>query len=1012
MKHSQKPLRKGKSKQAKQGVALVTVLTVMALTTILVLTFFSLATSEHRSSKTYSQGLQAQQVAEQAVNMVIAQIREATTIGTTNAWASQPGAIRNWEDTGLEGPAYKLYSDDQMKISGGDWADFQADFDEMASWDTMPNHYVDLNEPVIRGEKVYYPIVSPQASNLPEWPNAIGGDEDGVEGFSYNTLPNRILPEGVFGIEAAQVGSARDGHLPMPAMWIYQLADGTLGILDKASASSPNAPANFTPISGQGAPSEKNRIVARFAFWTDDETSKLNVNTHAGGLAWDVPKTGGEMDMAMGRYQPAQKEWQRYPGHPATTHLIPALAPGVLDIVNDREAMEMIFNIVPRVVPGGSESGTRLLNTRDPAEANGLIPDDEPLFPSVDDMVMRSDRTEHEFPDAEGNPVSGEDLSEYLERAKFFLTVSSRAPETNLFNQPRVAIWPIYNADYGDPLDYNKFLTPFDQLIHYCASMGASVGSGAYPRNEYIFKRENEDSPTFDYLGIQRNQELYQYLTHLLESDIPGYGESFASKYPNVEYRQILTQIFDYIRSTNLHDDSIYGEDFEEAFVTENIEDHSTFTNPRNDNNKTVGMKGHGQVVPIQIPPPSGGSTDTKGFGRFYSLGGVQVQVISVAEPGDIPMPAVAGADSYRGRNDVSSVAVTNESGLQSAVYANFPPHPPGFEHISKMNREQYERREPRWLRELRVRPDGSDRTYNDSDGYLRRLYDEAFEPDNWNWQLGYLDPTYYDNIVNPNFDVNKGPERYKYVRAALTPIDVATGPRQGGPNDPDPYRADSATDPFRNGSTRLKANEQLVQGALLFNLFTPSIGWSSINPDMEIEIEIGNNGEFRFPSADAPTNLGVPFIGFDGGISGQDTNQGRWIFSTNATDTAWGGRRYGGLMPYEFILNGTARVNVGVRELLNGLWANDPGSLGYSDQYHDSYDTNNFPMDYDIQKNNLLYPAASNEGFRFGRQGGRGRYTRLDRGYFLIPDALSELGVEGDPSKVANSYRYDLVTV
>ncbi|NRB75616.1 MAG: hypothetical protein HRU46_14735, partial [Verrucomicrobiales bacterium] len=56
----------------RKGVALVTVLTVMSLTTILVLTFFTLASSEHRASKTYSQGLHAQQVAEQAVNMVVA----------------------------------------------------------------------------------------------------------------------------------------------------------------------------------------------------------------------------------------------------------------------------------------------------------------------------------------------------------------------------------------------------------------------------------------------------------------------------------------------------------------------------------------------------------------------------------------------------------------------------------------------------------------------------------------------------------------------------------------------------------------------------------------------------------------------------------------------------------------------------------------------------------------------------------------------------------------------------
>jgi len=76
----------------KKGVALVTVLTVTALTTILVLTFFLPRHNVNTgTSNTYSHGLQAQQVGEQAVNMVIAQIREATTVGSTRAWASQTG---------------------------------------------------------------------------------------------------------------------------------------------------------------------------------------------------------------------------------------------------------------------------------------------------------------------------------------------------------------------------------------------------------------------------------------------------------------------------------------------------------------------------------------------------------------------------------------------------------------------------------------------------------------------------------------------------------------------------------------------------------------------------------------------------------------------------------------------------------------------------------------------------------------------------------------------------------
>jgi len=970
MKIPQKLFRGATSSKDKQGVALVTVLTVMALTTILVLTFFSLATSEHRASSTYSQGLQAQQVAEQAVNMVIAQIREATTIGTTNAWASQPGAIRNWDDTGTETFAYKLYSDDQMKVT--DWADFQNDFIQMGAWDQMPNHYVDLNEPVIRGEKVYYPIVHPLASTVPNWPKPIGGDSNGVEGFSYNVTPQRSLPDGAFGTKAAGISQAQ-GHVAMPATWIYQLADGTLGVLAPGGVSDPDAESQFTPISGIGQPGENNRIVARFAFWADDETTKLNVNTHAGGLAWDVPRAGGELDMSMGRCQPAQKEWQRYPGHPATTHLIPALAPGVLDIVNDRDAMEMLFNIVPRVVPGGSESGTRLIDTRndDPetGEANGLIPDVEPLFPSVDDLVMRSDRSQHQFPDAQGNPIQGTELSEYLERAKFFLTVTSRAPETNMFNQPRVAIWPIHNADYSNKTDYNKYLTAFDRLIHYCSSMGKAPGATGYPRNEYIFKRENEDSPTHDYVNILRNQEIYGYLADLMDRDIPGYGASLSSKYPDPGYRQILTEIFDYIRSTNLHDDSIFKEDFEKAYVRENTSDHATYTNPRSKTNKVVGMKGHGQVVPIQIPPPSGAATapaDTKGFGRFYSLGGVQVQVISCAEPGDGPIPANMGATSYGGSRDIAPSSIENwEGNPEDVVFKNFPPIPADFRPLQSLvnprQQEVYLALEPEWLAELRLSSPS--------------LYQAAFSENHWNWQLAYLDLAYYSGIMgDPNINRPGDPETLKFQRNALSPTQFQTYVANAVPYLPGSLRRN--TNPFSAGATRLKGTEQLVQAALLFNLFTPSIGWSSINPDMEIEVERENGSSFIF-SGHVPGELEngflpipapVHFIGFE------NSPRDKWIFATNRTDTAWGGRRYGGTMPYEFLLSGDGRVNNRVSEALG------------------------------------IRPTPNN-GHQFNKHGGRSRYTWLDRGYNLIPDALRNIKVAGDADEIAQSYRYDLIT-
>jgi len=899
MKIAQTLRRTGRNLRRRKGIALVTVLTVMALTTILILTFFSLATSEHRASTTYSQGLQAQQVAEQAVNMVIAQIREATTVGNEKAWASQPGSIRVWDNSGDVDTVYKLYSDDRMKTT--DSGDFSRDFAEMQEWSSEPAHFVDLNEPVIRGERVYYPIVHPAAATEPEWPRPLGDDSNGVEGFSYNKYDGRKLNDQGSDLhrDAAIAADAAGGHLPMPVRWIYQLADGTLGVLAESSSGGGGGTGEafeFRAISGGGTPSRKNPMVARFAYWADDETSKLNINTHVGGLAWDVPKAGGELDMNMGKFQPAQKEWQRYPGHPATTHLIPALAPGVLDIVNDRDAMEMLYEVVPRVVGGGSESGTRIIDTHDPEEANGLVPDKEPLFPSVDDMIMDSDREPHEFPDAQGDPVPPDELSEYLERAKFFITATSRAPETNLYNQPRVAIWPIREAEY-ETSEYRDLLTSFDELIHFTASMGESPG-GDYPRHEYIFKREQADSATHDYENIPRNRELYEYLAEALENRYPGYGGRFSDKYSGGAHRQILTQIFDYIRTTNLHDDSIYEENFERAFTLENTDSHLTYTNPRRERSKSLGHKGHGQVVPIRID-------DTKGFGRFYSLGSAQIMAIAAGQFGKFEEGRYPGLTEYQPGN-WDSIADNPEG----EIFFNLPPLPPAVDESVKATW-------PQWLRSIDAGTAPS----------VAGEVEAAFDPENWNWQLAFLDPTYLGNVL-------ADPDQ-RFQRSALGPASMGT-------------------------ETRLEEDETLVQGAFLFNLFTPSVGWNAINPDMTIEITA--NSGMTFESDDRGD---VPFLGFAG--RGEASSGSTYTWATNWVDSAWGGRRYGGLMPFEFTLaaRADALVNAG-RNLTNT-----------------------------------------------GTFGGRTRLTPLDRGYKNLDSGLASVDREigGSPGDVANSYRYDLVT-
>ena len=87
----------------------------------------------------------------------------------------------------------------------------------------------------------------------------------------------------------------------MPVAWLYQLQDGTLGPASNGTAANP--------------------IVARIAFWTDDETCKININTAGCGSPWNTPRVNSSDDVAWSSNQPAAGEFSAYPGHPATTSL-------------------------------------------------------------------------------------------------------------------------------------------------------------------------------------------------------------------------------------------------------------------------------------------------------------------------------------------------------------------------------------------------------------------------------------------------------------------------------------------------------------------------------------------------------------------------------------------------------------------------------------------------------------------------------------------------------------------
>ncbi len=323
-----------------------------------------------------------------------------------------------------------------------------------------------------------------------------------------------------------------------------------------------------------------NPIVGRIAFWADDETCKVNLNTASEGSFWDTPRVFSTYEKQnLANYQPAQKEFQRYPGHPATTSLSPILGQW-LPVTASYDSLKPYFEIAPRTKEGGSEGGTKLATT--PISFTGA--DNKRLYATVDEMEFDPDR--QDLPDT-GIALD----ADTVDQLRFFLTASSRAPDVNLFNKPRIGIWPLHESD-----DANH-RTVFDRLIAFCGTVGG---------RPYYFQRKNANSSTDDLpsaatsSGVGRNRALLNYLQKLSGEEIPGFGGKFSTKY-GTDRDQILTEIFDYVRSTNLIDTNNGSATFQ-PYTPKGV-------------SETTGTPGGGQVVPIYD-----GASDTRGFGRFPTV--------------------------------------------------------------------------------------------------------------------------------------------------------------------------------------------------------------------------------------------------------------------------------------------------------------------------------------------------------------------------------------------------------
>ncbi|MBL9180019.1 MAG: Verru_Chthon cassette protein A [Verrucomicrobiaceae bacterium] len=594
----------------RKAMALVLVIITVALLSILIIAIFSITRTEYKATQNFVAARSAKQYADFAIAITQAQLQNAQNTSnqasggdpstTTNQiiHATQPGMVRVYRANGEFLRAHKLYSSAQMVVaSPNNESQIFAQANQVPQdWKSDANkaRYVDLNEPVVRPglsagstQSVYFPIIDPRAA----YTGSVSSGQNlvAVEGFSYDNQTPAIGGASPVSYNEVVLPSQASGNpdklrLPMPVEWIYVLQDGTTGALDASNKF-------ISSISGV-TPSSTNPIVGRVAFWTDDESSKVNVNTATEPTFFAPPYFYHQRDSKWANFPGTAGEFQRYPGHPATVALSAVLAPGInLDPFDTRvnqnnvvQVKELIYGLLPKVAAGGSRAGTRPFMTDDFSSSNGetapavsgdiAAARNERLYASVDELLFQDsgyDTTNGrmaarvELPGQSGRYMFDRDA---LERSRFFLTAHSRSPEFTTRGLPRIVMWPL--PDVPSETSASNKRSTFDNLIALCATLRAT-GTGSSVANSYIFRRGEPHHPTHDVTGstgglgssagLQRNSRLLDFLyAQIANMEFPQTGalgggtSTFGQKYGTQNAAQLAIQFFDYIRSSNLYD--------------------------------------------------------------------------------------------------------------------------------------------------------------------------------------------------------------------------------------------------------------------------------------------------------------------------------------------------------------------------------------------------------------------------------------------------------------------------
>lgn len=672
------PLGNFKSRlQQRRGIALILAISLIALMMILVVSLLDATKDGYKGAVISSHAERSRMVGQEAIHVALSQLQNATTqtfanSGTPKPWISQPGAIRVHNMDGSLNTLYKLYSSNTMSASNV--AEVAADVPD--NWAARPRDFVDLNEPFKDTEgKLKFPITDPRAMST--------NPKLSVEGFSYRAEKGAVGPS----------GNPDAQRLPMPVRWMYVLKNGEIGTLSTEGKFI--APGNVQPT-------RSNPIVSRFAFWVDDETSKININTASEGSFWDTPRADTAQERVLAQSIPTRLEYMRQPGHPAGVSLSTVLLPNrrfsplEFPVVTFPEMESMSFSAARGLWRLGrmtiaerddstSMGGSKLPNwsslwNQAPTESTR-----QPRYADIGDLIFDSVNASR-FPVMNGVPeakdgqrrlsqffVENPDSVRLLEKGSFFLTTQSSAPEVTLFGTPRVAIWPMHSqtlmhkTKLGDD-DGNRDTT-YSHKVALATMVRPSWKNDPNKKlpMPYFVQRQNSAFGIKDFRTVAQgaNRKLFEYLQQLTGRPVPGFdsgSSTFLSKYGE-DRDAIVLEIMDYIRSANFGEPQLTGKNQFSTLCPG--EEH----------------KGFGQISPMQltsaVKPPT---TDNHpmGMGRMATISEVALIITCRAEvdPSGQVLGRPSGLNELKEPGDREiEVGFFVETFLPSQSWADYRPY-------------------------------------------------------------------------------------------------------------------------------------------------------------------------------------------------------------------------------------------------------------------------------------------------------------------------------------------------